>query len=99
MYTYSLQAVSREDFIVDTQCGEKQQLALEAMAVPIILSSVKSGNYRTPSPPRVHVCIAVTCLLRFWQNDRDLVCATMVTRGWNGYRKKSEQTTDNNDNN
>ena len=84
---------------MDTQCGEKQQLALEAMAVPIILSSVKSGNSRTPSPPRVHVCIAVTCLLRFWQNDRDLVCATMVTRGWNGYRKKSEQTTDNNDNN
>ena len=79
---------------------EENQLALEAMAVPVILSSVKSGNYSTPSPSRVHsVCIAVTCLLRIWQNDRDLVCATMVTRGWNGYRKRSEQTTDNNDNN
>ena len=28
------------------------------------------------------MCIAVTCHLHFWQNDRDLVRATVVTRGW-----------------
>ena len=28
--------------------------------------------------------IAVTCPLYFWQNARDLVHATAVTRGWNG---------------
>ena len=30
---------------------------------------------------RVQVCLAVTCHLRFWQNYRDLLCATTVTRG------------------
>ena len=37
---------------------------------------------------KVHACLAVTCHLHFWQNDRDLLCATAVTRGWNGYRNK-----------
>ena len=39
---------------------------------------------------KVYVCLAVTCHLHFWQNDRDLLRATAVTRGWNGYRKKSQ---------
>ena len=39
---------------------------------------------------KVHACIAVTCHLHFWQNDRDLLHATTVTRGWNGYRNKSQ---------
>ena len=39
---------------------------------------------------KVHACLAVTCHLRFWQNDRDLLRATAVTRGWNGYRNKSQ---------
>ena len=38
---------------------------------------------------RVHVCLAVTCHQHFWQNDRDLLRATAVTWGWNGYRKES----------
>ena len=25
-----------------------------------------------------------------WQNDQDLLCATAVTRGWNGYQNKSQ---------
>ena len=37
----------------------------------------------------VRVCLAVTCLLHFWQNDRDLLRATAVTRGWNWYRDKN----------
>ena len=28
----------------------------------------------------MHVCLAVTCHLHFWQNDQDLVCATVVTQ-------------------
>ena len=39
---------------------------------------------------KVYVCLAVTCHLQFWQNDRDLLRATAVTRGWNGYRNKSQ---------
>ena len=38
----------------------------------------------------VHVCLAVTCHLHFWQNDQVLLHATAVTRGWNGYRNKSQ---------
>ena len=30
---------------------------------------------------RMHVCLAVTCHLHVWQNDRDLLRATAVTRG------------------
>ena len=38
---------------------------------------------------RVHVRFS-RCNLppALWQNDRDLLCATAVTRGWNGYRNK-----------
>ena len=39
---------------------------------------------------KVYACLAVTCHQHFWQNDRDLLCATAVTRGWNGYRNKSQ---------
>ena len=35
---------------------------------------------------RVYVCLGVTCHLHFCQNDRGLLCATAVTRGWNGHR-------------
>ena len=38
---------------------------------------------------KVYACLGVTCHLHFWQNDRDLLRATAVTRGWNGYRNKS----------
>ena len=39
---------------------------------------------------KVYACLAVTCHLHFWQNDQDLLRATAVTRGWNGYRNKSQ---------
>ena len=39
---------------------------------------------------KVYACLAVTCHLLFWQNDRELLRATVVTRGWNGYRNKSQ---------
>ena len=39
---------------------------------------------------RVYVRIAVTCQLYFWQNYRDLLRATTVTRGWNEYRNESQ---------
>ena len=39
---------------------------------------------------QVYACLDVTCHLHFWQNDRDLLRATAVTRGWNGYRNKSQ---------
>ena len=38
----------------------------------------------------MYACLAVTCHLHFWQNDWDFLRATVVTRGWNGYRNKSQ---------
>ena len=38
----------------------------------------------------MYACLAVTCHLHFWQNDQDLLHATAVTWGWNGYRNKSQ---------
>ena len=38
---------------------------------------------------RVYSCLDVTYHLHFWQNDRDVLRATAVTRGWNRYRTKS----------
>ena len=40
---------------------------------------------------RVHACLTVTCHLHFRQNDRGLLRATAITRGWSGYRNKSAQ--------
>ena len=38
---------------------------------------------------KVYACLAVICHLHIWKNDRDLLRATAVTRGCNGYRNKS----------
>ena len=38
---------------------------------------------------KVYACLAVTCHLHFWQNDRDLLLATVVIRGWNGGQHRS----------
>ena len=43
---------------------------------------------------KVHACLAVTCHLHFWQNDRYLLRAAALTRGCNGYRNKSQHTKD-----
>ena len=39
---------------------------------------------------KVYACLAVTCHLHFWQNDRDFLRATVVTRGWNEIRVSTE---------
>ena len=39
---------------------------------------------------KIHAYLAVTCHLHFWQHDQGLLRATAVTRGWNGYRNKSQ---------
>ena len=39
---------------------------------------------------KVYACLAVTCHLHFWQDVRDLLRATAVTRWWNGYQNRSQ---------
>ena len=34
----------------------------------------------------VHACSPVICHLHFWQSGWDLLHATAVTQGWNGYQ-------------
>ena len=41
---------------------------------------------------RMYACLAVTCHLHFWQNDRGLLRATAVTRGWNQASNESKHT-------
>ena len=36
---------------------------------------------------KVHASLAATCV---WQNEWDLLRATAVTQGWNGYQNKSQ---------
>ena len=40
---------------------------------------------------KVHACLAVTSHMHFWQNDWDLLPATVVIRGWNRYQNKSQR--------
>ena len=35
-------------------------------------------------------CLAVTCRLHTWQNDRDLFRTTAITQGWKGYRNTGQ---------
>ena len=39
---------------------------------------------------KVHVRLVVTCHRHFWQNDREILRATAVTREWNGYQNKTQ---------
>ena len=39
----------------------------------------------------IHVCLAVTHHMHFWQNGRDLLHAAVVTRQWNRYGKWKEE--------
>ena len=60
------------------------------LCIPLNHAPLTLQCYFIQSPiVRVHVCLAVTCHLHFWQNDQDLSRATAVTRGWDGYRNKS----------
>ena len=43
-----------------------------------------------PHIHKVHVCLAATRHMHCWQNDWDVLRVTAVTRGWNGYRNKSQ---------
>ena len=51
-----------------------------------ILPCTMSPHFMQSYIRRVHACFAVTCHLHIWQN---LLRATAVTRGWDGYRNKS----------
>ena len=74
-------------------CHTKLQLSWHKFCVHIqchFMLHVTSCKATYVRIRKVYACLAVTCHLYFWQNDRDLLHATAVTRGWNGYRNKSQ---------
>ena len=68
-----------------------------AWLVPHETAAVSAQVLCTPynhvtSCKATYACLAVTCHLHFCQNDRDLLRASAVTLGWNGYRNKSTES-------
>ena len=55
--------------------------AISARSVNTIQPRTTSRHFMQIHIHKVHACLAVTCHLRFWQNDRDLLRATVVTQG------------------
>ena len=71
-----------------TTALSKQVLCTPCNHAPVYTVTIRS---------RIHmVCVslAVSCHLHFWQSDRDLLRATVVTQGWNRYQTESAQTVD-----
>ena len=69
-------------------------LVISACSVYTVQSCTMSCHFMQSQIRRVYVWLAVTCHLHFWQNDLDLLWATAITRGWNGYWNKSAQKVD-----
>ena len=67
---------------------------LSPRSVYTIQPCTMSRHFMRSHIRRVPACLAVTCHLHCRQNDRGLLCATAVTRGWNGYRNESVQKVD-----
>ena len=64
--------------------------AVSARSVHTVQPCTMSRRFMQSHIRKVHACLAATCHLRFWQNDRDFLRAAAVRRGWNGYRNKSQ---------
>ena len=62
-----------------------------AVSTHVLCTPKNHAPYITVSlHSKPHACLAVTCRLHFWQNDRYLLRTAAVTRGWNGYQNKSQ---------
>ena len=65
-------------------CCQRQSISVRSMY------TIQPCHFMQSHIRKVYTCLAVTCHLRFWQNDRGLLHATVVTREWNGYQNKSQ---------
>ena len=78
-----------------TRLVSRETAAVSARSVYIIIQPcTMSRHFMQSYIRRMPACLAVTFHLHCRQNDRDLLCATAVTRGWNGYRNESIQKVD-----
>ena len=74
--------------VVVTWLVPRQTAAVSERSVYTKQSCTMSRHFMQSHIRTVHACLAVTCHLHLWQNDRDLLRATAVTQGWNGYQNK-----------
>ena len=61
-----------------------QTAAISAHFMYSIQPCTMSHHFMQSHIHKVHVCLAVTCHLHFWQKDRDFLGATAVIRGEGG---------------
>ena len=67
--------------LVVTWLVPRETAAVSACSVHTIQPCTMSRHFMQSHIRRVHACLAVTCHLYLGQNDRDLLRATVVTRG------------------
>ena len=79
---------SQRCLVVTWLVPRETHAAVSARSVYTIQPCTVSRHFMQSRIRRVQARLAVTGHLHFWQNDRDLLRATAVTRGWNGYRNK-----------
>ena len=68
----------------------RETAAVTVRSVYTTQARIMSRHFTQSHIRRVYACLAVTCHLRFRQNDRGLLRATAVRRGWNGQQHKSQ---------
>ena len=76
--------------LVVTWLVPHETAAASASSVYITQSCTMSRHFMESHIRKMNACLAVTCYLHVWQNDRDLLRATAVKWGWNEYRNKSQ---------
>ena len=86
----STQVVYLKRCVVVTWLVPPETAAVSARSVYTIQKCIMSRRSMQSYIRRMHACLAVTCHLHFWHNDRDLLRATAVTQRWSGYRNKSQ---------
>ena len=69
--------------LVVTWLVPRETAAISAHSVYTMQACTVSCHFMQSHIHRVHVCLAVTCHLHFWQNDQDLFHAVEVERYWN----------------
>ena len=77
--------------LVVTWLVPRETAAISTQSVYTIQPCSMSRHFTQSQLRRVHACLAVTCHLHFWQNDRECLRATAVTRCWKGYRIRAQQ--------
>ena len=76
----SSEVVYVQRYLVFTWLVPREATPVSARAMHTIQPCTMPRNFMQCHIRRVHACLFVTCHLHFWQNERDLLCATAVTR-------------------